>query len=284
MSLPDTARIIVLEEELGKFLSVSDLVAVTDCQYARLSSTAFHLLRGASNATLSKQDVAKLLEHLPDRETRLSAKGLLASRVLAENERFGTPALAGVLRRSSDPLSRVHAAAGLAAADSKADAAFRREAESLLLVSLGNDDDTARIAHNALPTLKPWMIEGLLERLGDSGASTTFWNNATSRLSTCNPKGFEKRLKQLFVDAVSHASVNVRSNATNGLRALGLTKADAQLYEQILKDENPHVRRMLYAGLSQLKEPWAAPLLTAGLKDTLPENVGICAAVSTRTP
>ncbi|HUT14593.1 MAG TPA: HEAT repeat domain-containing protein [Thermoguttaceae bacterium] len=276
-SLPDTAKIIVLEEELGKFLSVSDLVAVTDCQYPRLSSTAFHLLRGTSNATLSQQDVAKLLEHLPDRETTLAVKGLLAAQVLAENERFGAPALAGVLRRSSDPLSRVHAAAGLAAEDSKADAASRREAESLLLASLGNDDDTARIAHNALPTLKPWMIEWLLERLGDPGASTAFWNNATSRLSTCNPKGFEKRLKQLFVDAESHASVNVRMNATNGLRALGLTKADTQLYEQILKDENPHVRRMLYAGLFQLKEPWTAPLLTAGLEDRLPENVGICA-------
>ncbi len=96
---------------------------------------------------------------------------------------------------------------------------MRHEAESLLLASLGNDDDTARIAHNALPTLKPWMIEWLLERLGDSGASTTFWYHAMNQLSACDSRGFEKRLKQLFVDAGSHASLNVRISATSDREA-----------------------------------------------------------------
>ena len=53
---------------------------------------------------------------------------------------------------------------------------------------------------------------------------------------------------------------------------------DMPLYKAIQADKNPQVRRMLYAGLRGSGAAWTAPLLGAGLEDTLDENVAICAS------
>jgi hypothetical protein len=276
-SLPDSAKLIQADEELRKFCSASDLVAITASEDQNLCNAAFSLLRGPFNAALTADDVNNLLKHLQKRNASVAWKASCAAGVLGVNREFGVLALVRILRESDASCARVHAAGGLTEEDSTADVKQRRVAAEVLLRSLGNEDDTSRVAHNHLPSLEPWMVEWLIERLSDAGASATFVKNATSRLSSCDPKGFEKPLRASFLRALKHADPMTRICAVNGLRNLGLTETDIPLYRRIHKDENPHVRRMLYAGLRDLQASWSAELLIDGLGDTLPENIGICA-------
>jgi hypothetical protein len=185
--------------------------------------------------------------------------------------------LVKILRESDDVFARVHAAGGLFEQGSAADANQRRAAAEFLLESLGNEDDTSREAHNYAQPLEPWMAKWLVGRLADPAVSATFVKNATSLLAHYRPEGFDKQLKAVYTRALEQDDPAARINAVNGLRSLGLSEADLPLYARIRKDENPHVRAMLYAGLCEVKATWAAGLLTAGLEDSLPDNLGICA-------
>jgi hypothetical protein len=276
-SLPDSAKFIQADEELRKFCSATDLVAITTSEDQALCNATFSLLRGPFNAALTAEDIANLLKHLQKRDVSVAWKAGCAAGVLGANRGFGVPALVRILRESDAAFARVHAAGGLTEEDSTADTKQRRMAAEVLLQSLGNEDDTSRVAHNHLPSLEPWMVEWLIGRLSDTGASATFVKNATSRLSSCDPKGFEKPLRAFFLRALRHADPMTRIYAVDGLRNLGLMETDIPLYRRIHKDENPHVRRMLYAGLRDLKASWSAGLLIDGLGDNLPENIGICA-------
>lgn len=60
-----------------------------------------------------------------------------------------------------------------------------------------------------------------------------------------------------------------------GLVALGLHDAQKDLYARVLLDGEAHVRGMMYVGLADVGQPWTAAMLTAGLSDSLDENVAI---------
>ncbi len=278
MVLPDSAQILRADEELGKFCSASDLVAITVSNDSELCRAAFSLLRGPFNAALTADDATALLRHVQEPTADEAWKAGWASGVLSVNRRIGVPALMKILRQPGDVFARVHAAGGLFGRDSAADAKQRRASAAVLLQSLGNEDDTSREAHNYAQPLEPWMVEWLLDRLADPAVSATFVKRAASRLSGCDPKGYEKPLRASFLRALKHADPMTRIHAVQGLHKLGMTETDIPVYRRIQRDENPHVRRMLYGGLSDAKAPWAAEVLIDGLDDSLPENVGICAS------
>lgn len=276
-SLPDSVKLIKAEDELKEFCSASDLVDILESDEYQLRNGAFQLLTSSYNKALEAKEIDKLLNYLQIQDPSEDWRGLWAGRVLVKNETLGIPALLDVLKNTKNHFARVQAASALAGRDVKLNASVRREAQQTLLEALGNSDDSARLAHNAAQPLEPWMVEWLIKALPAAKDNSSLWQNGTSLLSGCDSRGYEDALRSVFLQAVKYPLVNARMNAVNGLRNLGLKEDDFPLYQLTQKDENPHVRRMLYAGLTDKGASWAAPLLLDGLDDTLAENVEICA-------
>jgi len=275
--IPPDVELISPPEELSKFCSTSDLVAVTFSEDNALVRAAFSLLRGSSNSGLTGREVAGLLRHIE--EAPAGWKAGWAASALGANGEAGVPALAGLLEKSRDPSVRVNCAWGLVGRNSRADAALKRKAQLVLLESLANEGDSSRVAHNSVQPLEPWMAKWLIERLSRPDAAPALRKRGTSLLahSESARERFGEEIKRLFVGALEDPSPNVRISAVQGLRGLGLNEADLELYRRILGDENAFVREMLYWELGGEAYPWAVPLLMAGLKDDRLENRGICA-------
>lgn len=278
--LPDNAKLLRANEELNQFCSASDLVAVTWHSDHELCRAAFGLLAGSRGAELSAQDVANLLKHFDGQGTPQAWKVLWASPAIRANAAFGVPALTEAMRKDRRPFARVHAAAGLAANDARTVVSpdVRRSATMVLLEALGSEDEeVAGTAHNGLPRLEPWMVEWLLDRLSEPGASPLLWRNGLSRLAGGELQGLEKRVHRVCELGLGHPWAAVRARAMDVLRSLKLEESDKALCTGVQKDPDGGVRSRLYLALRESKAGWTAPLLMAGLDDGFAENAGICA-------
>ena len=276
-SLPDSATLIRADDELKVFCTTSDLVEILGCDDHTLREAAFHLLLGLHNNTLTAENIERLGKYLSIEDPKEDWRGTWAGRVLVQNEALGIPALVNILRNTRNQFARVHAAGALAERDAKTEPGVRRDAKQVLLKALGNADDSGRLAHNAVQPLEPWMVDWLTKTLPVTEIDSALWPHGTSVLAAADSQGYEDALRTVFLAALQNPSVNARMNGVNGLRHLGFKMEDLPLYQRIQKDDNPHVRRMLYAGLKDKGAPWMVPLLMDGLEDTLGENVEICA-------
>ena len=276
-SLPDSAKLIRVSDELNEFCTASDLVELLGSDQHGLRQGAFQLLVGSHNGKLSGSDIKRLLTYLEVQNPRETWKGQWAGRVLVRNETLGIPVLVKALGDGSSHFTRVNAACALASREVKVNARVRREARLALLGALGNADDSARLAHNGIQPLESWIVERLTDTLRSAKMTASLWPNGTSLLASCDHRGHENALRSVFLRAVEHRSVRARMNGINGLRNLGLKKDDLPLYQALQKDDNAHVRRMLYVGLRDTKEPWVVPLLVAGLDAPPAEIVETCA-------
>jgi hypothetical protein len=207
-----------------------------------------------------------------------AAEGLRsqAAQVVAQTG-AGVARLVELTRPGHEASARVMGAAGLAHAGSAADEATRREATLLLLTSLGNEGDSARLASNAFPALDAATAHELLDRLARPDAPVRLVEYGLPKLDSL-PK--EQLRAERHAAAAAHlgdGTANARMAAVNGLRALGLTQADLPLYRRALADPEVHVHRMMLAGLADSPQPWAAPLLRSALDDALDENRAMAA-------
>jgi HEAT repeats len=275
MTLPDSAKLIKLPKALATFCTAADLVAITFSEDNHLSQAAFNLLQSSFNSKLGLREVQRLQRHITARDRKASWKALWTAGVLGPNARLGLPALSKLLERSRDPFVQVHAAGALIKSKLP-EGKQRRRAVLVLLRSLGNRDDTAREAYNYMPRLKPWMVQWLYERLSKASDKSPLWHHGLACL-TSRAKGPRGPLRKLYVRALGHPEVAVRISAVNGLRALGLTAADAAICRKIQQDRDPNVRRMIVAALDEAKAAWTAPLLMACLQDSFLDNVRDCA-------
>lgn len=276
-SLPDSAKLIRVSDELNEFCTTSDLVEILGTDQHELRQGAFQLLVESHSGRLKRDDMERLQAYLKVQNPKESWKGQWAGRALVKNETLGIPVLVKALRDTSSHFARVNAACALASREAKVNAEVRREARLVLLAALANADDSARLAHNGIQPLESWMVERLTETLLSVKSSASLWSNGTSLLASCDGRGHENALRSVFLRAVEHYSVNVRMNGINGLRNLGLEKGDLPLYRALQKDDSAHVRRMLYVALRDTKEPWVAPLLVGGLDESAAEIVETCA-------
>ncbi|MBM4039128.1 MAG: HEAT repeat domain-containing protein [Planctomycetes bacterium] len=266
-----------LPKELKRLFSSADLIAIAaGSRDPELPMSAFQALDGPS---LGKAEVELLIGVV--RTHKENWRRMWAALALPANERFGVPALEGLLD-SPDRFTRVYAARALNSRGSKASPQLRRRAQLLLLEALANDDDSSREAHNGVQPLEPWMTEWLAERVGKAECPKRLREHGIALLAYQASKESAEVLRRIFVAGVADGEVNVRISAVNGLRRMGITEADLPLLRKVASDEAPDVRRMLYAGLADIAEPWTAPVLLAGLEDKELENAAICAGVLAR--
>ncbi len=273
MTLPDSVKLIKLPQELKTFCRVSDLVALTFSEDNNLSQAAFNLLQGPLNKKLSRKSVLRLLRHITSRDPKASWKALWAAVALGPNQKDGVPALIKLLEQATDPFILVHAAGALGKQKSKIKADVWRQSVEVLLRSLGNPDDTAREAHNYMPKFELWMTRWLIDHLKTADLNNPTWIHGMSLLMSSNTKSLKKPLRVLFLRALSHPRVQVRISAVVGLRDQGLLAAARNVWRRVARDKDPNVRRIVFSGLSQVKEPWIASILVIGLKDPSLDSV-----------
>lgn len=275
--LPDSAKLIQVGDELAEFCSTYDLVIILGSDQDQLRCGAYALLLKSHNKKLKAKDIDRLCKYLEVEDRKRKWQGIWAGPILAKNKPLGIPALADILKNTTNRFARVHAAGSLAKRDVKVDAQLKRQAQQALLEALDNPDDSGGRAQSAILSLEPWMVDWLTKAILSADEKSPLWFRGTSVLARREREGYEDVFRSVFLRALENPSGNARTSGVNGLRRLGLKKDDLPLYQRIREDENWTVRRMLYQGLVDKAAPWTAPLFLDGLDDTSGEIVGACA-------
>ncbi len=124
-----SAKRIDVKAELAEFCSTHDLVVIIGSERHELRTVASALLQTSLNKKLTAEDIDRLCEYLKVQDPKKTWQGKWAGRILAKNKPLGIPALANILKNTTNRFARMHAAGSLAGRDVKVDAQLKRRAQ-----------------------------------------------------------------------------------------------------------------------------------------------------------
>ena len=260
-----------LDQQLTAICSGAELAALATSGRGDLSAPAMQLVV-ARGATLDAASIDRLLLAL---DAPASGEWICthAAEAIARSV-GGARRLQSVMRGTGNATGRVCAAVGLRARESAISEEERLQARRFVVEAIGNEDDSARVAANALP-IDDWTQRAILDRLAKPPVPQLFLDRGLTILAQGSSLRAER--KAVLFANLRAPTVMARQSVVNGLMSLGLTQQDIAQYHLIARDEEPHVRRLMYGAFANAPQHWMTPLLLEGLNDSLGESRLYCA-------